>query len=395
MTSVDGRAGDEPHLAVGHDFVARAHPLRNDRVRTRGALHRDGLGARGTVLLHQEQIGSLLAVHHGLRRHDHRAVFHVELQPHGQELAGPQGVVAVGELALQEHGPGRRVDAVVHERQHALREHRVGLGRAHQHRQPVAVVALDGGEVLLGHGEAHQDRMDLVDDYEGVGVVGAHQVPLAHQQTSGAPRDGGPDGGPFEVERGARDGGGVRVQGRPERIGGGALGIVVRLGDVVPLDQLRVALRVELGGLVLRLVARQHGPGLLERGLEGPRVDLEQHLAGRDVIAFVKRHVGEHARDLGLDRHRLHRLRGPGCGDLERHGALLGMGHGDRDPGHTARAFARTADQGGHDEGRDRHQRELHLFGRSRRVGPDVERGPAVEAEDAGVVRQLGQREVP
>src|SRR6184192_1216268 len=61
----------------------------------------------------------------------------------------------------------------------------------------------------------------------------------------------------------------------------------------------------------------------------------------------------------------------------------------------TARAFARTADQGGHDEGRDRHQGELHLFGRSRRVGPDVERGPAVEAEDAGVVRQLGQREVP
>src|SRR5438309_1524771 len=60
------------------------------------------------------------------------------------------------------------VSTLLFERQDAFAEHRVGLRRAHEYRQAVLAIALDVAEVLLRHGEAHEDRMDLVDHHQRI-----------------------------------------------------------------------------------------------------------------------------------------------------------------------------------------------------------------------------------
>src|SRR2546430_11847201 len=49
-------------------------------------------------------------------------------------------------------------------------------------RSGVPTVALDVGQGALGDGEPHEDGMDLIDDHERIGCVGAHQIPFPHQQ---------------------------------------------------------------------------------------------------------------------------------------------------------------------------------------------------------------------
>src|SRR2546430_17278359 len=53
-------------------------------------------------------------------------------------------------------------------------------------RSGVPTVALDVGQGALGDGEPHEDGMDLIDDHERIGCVGAHQIPFPHQQPARA-----------------------------------------------------------------------------------------------------------------------------------------------------------------------------------------------------------------
>ena len=64
----------------------------------------------------------------------------------------------------------------------------------------VAPVPLDRAAGCRRHGEAHQDRLDLVDGHQRRRVGGAHQVALAHPQAAGAPRDRRADRGVLQVE---------------------------------------------------------------------------------------------------------------------------------------------------------------------------------------------------
>ena len=62
--------------------------------------------------------------------------------------------------------------------------------------------------------------------------------------------------------------------------------IVALPGLIAGAEQLRVALEIELGAGELRLVLLLGRLGLLERRLERPRIDLEQRIAGLDLLAF-------------------------------------------------------------------------------------------------------------
>jgi hypothetical protein len=50
---------------------------------------------------------------------------------------------------------------------------------------------------------------------------------------------------------------------------------------------------------------------LVERGLEQPRIDLRQHVALLDVLAFGEQHLLQLAVDLGMNGHGERRLHGP------------------------------------------------------------------------------------
>ena len=104
---------------------------------------------------------------------------------------------------------------------------------------------------------------------------------------------------------------------------------------------LDVAVEVQFGADQLRLVARLGRGGFVERGLEGPRIDLEQRVAGLDVLAFLEGDLDDLAVDARLDDGHVVGLHRADAAHVDRHVLLLGdrRGHGngglsgDRRPG--------------------------------------------------------------
>src|ERR671923_1225582 len=66
------RAGHEPQLAVGDDSLARGEALRDDRLGGQPATELQRSRLHGQIRLHHEDVWSLLARLHGLRRDDDR-----------------------------------------------------------------------------------------------------------------------------------------------------------------------------------------------------------------------------------------------------------------------------------------------------------------------------------
>ena len=109
-------------------------------------------------------------------------------------------------------------------------------------------------------------------------------------------------------------------------------------GDVREHQGLR-ACEVFLGRGELGLVLGLLGLGLVERGLEQPRIDLRQHVALLDVLAFGEQHLLQLAVDLGMNGHGERRLHGPQPGQIDRH--VLPADHGDAHRHAGARGRAR------------------------------------------------------
>ena len=120
-----------------------------------------------------------------------------------------------------------------------------------------------------------------------------------------------------------------------QRGGGGRRGgtrlVVLLRGDVLLLGQLAVAGRFLAGVRRLRLVTLEDRLGLGQGRLEGPGIDLEEHLTLLDVLPLAECDPHDRPADLRLHRHRLERLHGAGGQELERHRAPLHRGEGDRD----------------------------------------------------------------
>ena len=163
-------------------------------------------------------------------------------------------------------------------------------------------------EFPLGHRKANVNRVDLVDDDERRSRPRLHKVPLLHQQAARLARNRRPDGRVVEVELDVGQRGAVGFNHLLLRDGVRGRLVGLRLGDEILEHERRIPLRVAARVLGLRLIARQHGARLVERGLERPWVDLEQELAGADLITFPESHAIEHATHLRLHGHRLHGL---------------------------------------------------------------------------------------
>ena len=82
--------------------------------------------------------------------------------------------------------------------------------------------------------------------------------------------------------------------------------------------ELGKALQIEIGvgeiGFVLGLL----GLGLIEGGLERPRIDLDQRVAFLDELAFLKRDPVDLAVDAGADHDGVEALHGAEAGQVDR-----------------------------------------------------------------------------
>ena len=104
-------------------------------------------------------------------------------------------------------------------------------------------------------------------------------------------------------------------------------------------DELGVAIEIALRALELRLVSLSGRLCLIERGLERPRVDLKQRIAGFDVLALGEEYLGHLSVDAGADRDGVEGLRGADAADEYRHVLRLRHSGRDRDRGCSLRGF--------------------------------------------------------
>ena len=166
------------------------------------------------------------------------------------------------------------------------------------------LVPADLGQVAARHGKGHVDRCDLIDHDERRRVVRTHQIPLVDVQGARATGNRGEDMCVLEVQAGVFNLRLIGGQGRLERQGIRGLGLVLVAGDEPAVEEVLVPRALRLGILRLCRIPGEHGLRLLERGLEGARVEREERGPGLDVLALREVNRAQLAGDLRpyLDR---------------------------------------------------------------------------------------------
>ena len=221
----------------------------------------------------------------GRQRHDIMA--RLQHHPHVDELSRPQGIALVGEGRLQAYRAGGLIDFVVDQRQGTAVELCPVIARQRRHgHRPARQRLVDLQYHVLGQGEHDRDRLNLRhhDDAGGIGRV--HDVARVHQADAGAPGKWRGDAGVLKLCARVVDQPAVDLQLRLQLRHQRMLRVEYLLADQVLRRQRRVALQVMLGALQLRGILGLHAGGLVERGLQRPRVDLGQEIAFLYQLAF-------------------------------------------------------------------------------------------------------------
>ncbi len=264
----------------------------------------DVVAADDVDLVHALQLAN------GPLRDDDGVLQNLRLRGDAAELAGTQHVAGVGELRRDAQAAGLRADAAVHKDDVAGLRIDLAVGQRELERdgaagvEQVAVAALPGARdeseiLLLADGEVDLERVELRD--RGEHRRGPDEVADLHRGLPGDAVDERAHPGEAEVQLCGAD---LRLRrGDGGLVGGERLrfGVELALGDGVRLGERRVALDVDGGELDLRLGLRELALGLVERGLQRTRIDLEEHLALADLAAFAVVLADEVAGDLGLN----------------------------------------------------------------------------------------------
>src|SRR3984893_17992652 len=95
-------------------------------------------------------------------------------------------------------------------------------------------------------------------------------------------------------------------------------------GDGILRQEAHVAVKVHARAGELRLILRELPLGLVERRLEGARVDLCEHVPGLHPLAFVERDLQQQSVDPAVDGRGVERAYGPER--IDRHLATAGGG---------------------------------------------------------------------
>ncbi len=302
-------AFDQPIGAVHHDAVAVGDAA-DDVARRLGRpadLHHLDVHARAVV--HDVHERALLAVLDCDVRDDELIGQRIHQQVHVHELLGEQRVILVVEHRLQPRRARRAVDLVVHREERARRDllRVVAVERLHRQMRALPQLLRDLRQRILRNREQHRDRLQLGDHHHARRVAGVDDVPGVHQAQARDTRDRGGDLRVDELQLRVVDVGGVLLGGRFVLRDQRDLRVELLLRHGVGLDQLAVAIDVHLGVAEQRLVVRERGFREFELNLIRSRVDLGEHLAFLDVVAFLEVHLHELAVDARLERHRVER----------------------------------------------------------------------------------------
>ena len=234
----------------------------------------------------------------------------------------PSGVVEDG-LELRSAGGG--VDLVVDGEQRAAGDLvRVGAVVGFDDELPAALHRLlHLRKLIFRQREDDGDGMDLRDDDEAGGVRGVDDVAGIDETQTDDAVDGRVDLGVAEVDARGFDGGLIGLDGAGGLTLVGDLELLLLLGDDAGFIERGVALGLSLHVLEVGLVLGESADGLVERGLVGTRIDLEEELALPDGLAFAEVHLQELAVDARVQRNGVVRGDGAERGEEDGNGLLL------------------------------------------------------------------------
>ena len=190
---------------------------------------------------------------------------------------------------------------------------------------------IDVAELLLRQGEQHRERLQLRDDDDAVRVRGMHDVALVDLADAGAAGDRRNDLGVVEDRLGVVDLRLIELHLGFLLRHRHFLGVELLARDRVAGHELRVAFEIEPRVGERRFVQRLLRHRLIVGGLIGGGVDLRQHIAALDLLAFGVVDAEQLAVDLRPHRHRVQGSDGADAVEIDRHVGPLGQSCNDRD----------------------------------------------------------------
>ena len=307
---MDRHAIDQLARTLDDDLFSRLQTAGDDpgRADLRSYLHR--LDVHLVVGVDHGHLIGALQLGDSTLRYQQRATLDLGLRPHLAVLARAQEALRIGEGSRYPDGAGIRVDLTIDKDDAALAGVHAAVGKRQFDGHAVGAVQQIGAA-----GSAHLVRereILLLAD----GEVNLNRLHLRNSREHGGLRDqaadlGGCDAGdavqqgahlrPAEIQLGAFDRGLLRLDGGLVRSLRLQIVVQLRARNGTCLGERRIALGVDLGQQQLRLRLRQLSLGLVERGLEGPGVDLVQDLPRVHLRALFVVLADQVAGDLGLN----------------------------------------------------------------------------------------------
>src|SRR6266853_984585 len=211
----------------------------------------------------------------------------IDQQPDSDELPGPKPKVRIRKLGLELNSAGGLVDLIVDDHQLAATEHGLGDGVERVCNQTLLVKRfVDLRELLLGQGKDYGDRLDLRYYHYSSRIGGTHEIALIDQADAKPPVERRHERTILKEGLGVVDRALVQLHLRFELGDDGKLRVVLLPGHRGGLDQIGVALEVDLRISELRFVECLFGDCLVELGLIRSRIDLRQNVTGLDILTF-------------------------------------------------------------------------------------------------------------
>ncbi len=173
----------------------------------------------------------------------------------------------------------------------------------------------------------------------GCGIGGADEIADFHIGGADPSRERRADAGVALLDLQIVQRGLIGLDGADQDIGLG-LGVVdADLGGGALADQVVEALDVTLRALELRLILRQHPYGLLDLGVDLPRIEGKQQIALVDPGAVLEMHGDDGGFQPRLQRHARNRRHRSDRIDIHRYRLALGRGQFNRNHPRTLRAL--------------------------------------------------------
>src|SRR6202043_1859570 len=159
-----------------------------------------------------------------------------------------------------------------------------------------------------GQREAYEDRVDLIDADDARRIGSPDDVAGIDQAGSNAAVYRRADGAVVQLDLRRVDQGLIGLDACLGLRNQGSGGVDLLGGDRKSLRKIGIPGQIETDVVELRLVLELVGFGLSQHRFKRSRVDLDQQVAGADILSLVEPNLDDLTVDPGLDEHAVERL---------------------------------------------------------------------------------------